>query len=367
MNPRTNTKKFSIGNKMIGGNSPILIQSMSDIKTSKVEENIKLTDSLTNYGLDMMRFSVLDNEDALALKKIKEAVRIPIIADIHFNADLALKAIESGVDKIRINPGNLPIDKVKSIRDAMQERNVALRIGVNSGSLGRYGRATIENTDPFFFAIDDMLKPFMETSFEKIVLSLKATDPQLTMALYERASKTYPYPLHVGLTESGYGVAGAVRTCVALVPLLSKGIGNTIRISLSDNRMQEMIACRTLLGSMGLRNDIPVLITCPTCGRTQCDVSREARTIDQYLLNSVHDDIRVAVMGCPVNGPGEAKDADIGLAGGIGTYLVFKKGKPVCNISGPNAVNDFINMIEELLLERQRQRDNGIDPNAWRN
>lgn len=366
MDSRNKTRSFMIGNKRIGGDAPILIQSMSDIRTSMVDENIALTNKLSKLGLDMMRFSVLDMDDAKALGRIKQGVDVPIIADIHFKADLALASIESGVDKIRINPGNMPNEKVKSIRDAMQERGVALRIGVNSGSLGRYGRATIENTDPFFLAIDDMLEPFKETSFEKIVLSLKATDPRLTIALYERASKIYPYPLHIGLTESGYGVAGAVKSCVAMVPLLSNGIGSTIRISLSDDRVEEMIACRTLLGSLGLRRDIPELVTCPTCGRTQCDVSDEARIIDDHLRNNVHDDIKVAVMGCPVNGPGEAKDADIGLAGGIGTYMVFKKGKPVCNLKGPDSVTTFLGMIDELVAERKAQRENGEDPNSWR-
>lgn len=363
---RNNTLSFKIGNKVIGGEAPILIQSMSDRKTSLVKENVDLTLSLEKLGLDMMRFSVLDLEDAKALKEIKRQIHIPVIADIHFRPDLALASIDSGVDKIRLNPGNMPIEKVKSIRDKMKERGIALRIGVNSGSLGKYGKATLNNLDPFFFALDDMLKVFKEGSFDHIVLSLKATDPMMTIALYERAAKNYPYPLHVGQTESGYGVAGAIRSSIALVPLLMEGIGNTVRISLSDDRKEEMIACRTLLSGLNLRKDIPVLITCPTCGRTQCDVSYEARQIDNYLRENVHDDIDVAVMGCPVNGPGEAKNADIGLAGGKNSYLVFVKGKPLKTLSGPSALNEFLKLLDEEVEKRKKLREEGIDPNAWR-
>lgn len=367
MATRNNTSTFFIGNKKIGGDSPILIQSMSDIRTAEVDKNVELTERLVKLGLDMMRYSVLDERDALALAEIKKRTSVPVIADIHFNANLAMLAIESGVDKIRLNPGNMPAEKIRSIRDAMLDKGIALRIGVNSGSLGKYGKATLDNTDPFFFAIDEMLDIFKEVNFKKIVLSLKATDPTLTIALYKRASRIYPYPLHVGQTESGYSVAGAIRSSVAMVPLLSEGIGNTIRISLSDDRIQEMVACRTMLAALGLRHDIPVLITCPTCGRTQCDVSNEARIIDNYLTYNVHDDIRVAVMGCPVNGPGEAKDADIGLAGGINSYLVFVKGKPVRTLKGSEAVNEFIKMIDETVAERSELRKRGLDPNAWRN
>lgn len=367
MDLRNKTISFNIGNKKIGGENPILIQSMSDIRTSNIEANIKLTNSLTLYGLDMMRYSVLDLADAKALKIIKQNTKVPVIADIHFNAALAMECINSGVDKIRLNPGNMPIEKVKSIRDAMKAKGIALRIGVNSGSLGKYGRATLSNIDPFFFALDDMLEVFKEGSFENIVLSLKATDPRLTVKLYERASQLYPYPLHVGQTESGYGVEGAIRSSIAMVPLLSEGIGNTIRISLSDNRMEEIKACRTLLSGLGLRNDIPTLITCPTCGRTQCDVSNEARIIDDYLLKNVHDNIHVAVMGCPVNGPGEAKNADIGLAGGINSYLVFIKGKPVKTLSGPDSVTEFLKMVDQVIDEREKMRKEGKDPNEWRN
>lgn len=364
---RNKTMSFKIGNKTIGGDAPVLIQSMSDKKTSLVDYNVDLTNSLEKIGLDMMRYSVLDLEDAAALKEIKKRTKVPVVADIHFRPDLALAAIDAGVDKIRLNPGNIPLEKVKSIRDRMKERGIALRIGVNSGSLGRYGKATVDNLDPFFFALDDMLQVFKEGSFDHIVLSLKDTDPEMTIALYEKAARLYPYPLHVGQTESGYGVAGAIRSAIALVPLLHDGIGNTIRISLSDDRKEEMVACRTLLAGMGLRNDVPVLITCPTCGRTQCDVSYEAREIDKYLTYNVHDDIHVAVMGCPVNGPGEAKNADIGLAGGKNTYLVFVKGKPLKTLpAGPTALKEFIALLDKEIAERQKLRDEGKDPNAWR-
>lgn len=366
MDPRNQTLSFLIGRTKIGGDAPVLIQSMSDVKTSEVEKNVEETLRLEKMGLDLMRYSVLDLEDAKALGEIKKRVHVPVIADIHFRADLAMAAIEAGVDKIRLNPGNLPHHKIEEIRDAMKAKGIALRIGVNSGSLGRFGKATLANTDPFFLALDDMLSVFKEGAFDHIVLSLKATDPDLTIALYERAAKLYPYPLHVGQTESGYGVAGAIRSAIALVPLLKEGIGNTIRISLSDDRSEEMVACRTLLSGLQLKEDIPTLITCPTCGRTQCDVSREARLIDKYLTDNVTDDLDVAVMGCPVNGPGEAKNADIGLAGGKNSYLVFIHGKPVKTLAGPDALPAFLKMVDEVVAQRKREREQGIDPNAWK-
>ena len=310
-----NKYQFTIGDVSIGGNNPISIQSMSDIKTENISENIALTNDLAKRGLQLMRFSVLDEKDALALKVIKKNVAVPIISDIHFSPKLAFLSLESGVDKIRINPGNFP--SLSLLRELIREckrRNVAIRIGVNAGSLNAFKGKTKSRADDMLLALDDTLKVFQEEDFTHLVLSLKSSDPDLTEELYLKAYEKYPYPLHVGLTESGLSLNGSIRSTYALTKILQMGIGDTLRISLADERKYEIRACKELLKLTGRRENVPMLIVCPSCGRTLIDLKEFANEV-QDRLDFINKDIKVAVMGCPVNGIGEAKDEYCGIAG----------------------------------------------------
>lgn len=335
---------FNIGNKMIGEGYPCLIQSMSDIKTSNIEDNIALTEFLAKRGLDMMRFSVLDEKDANALKEIKKNTSVPIIADIHYSFDFAIKAIESGVDKIRINPGNMKSrSELLNVIHLAKEKNIAIRIGINSGSIDTND---VEST---LLAMDDTISVFKEEGFDKLVLSLKSSDPVATQKLYEAGYERYPYPLHLGLTESGPLTTGLVRSTVSIYPLLSKGIGDTLRISLSDDRIHEVRACKEILKLSGRRTDIPTLIVCPGCGRTVGDLESLRETVQDYL-DQVNKNITVAVMGCPVNGIGESKNADIGISGtGFkDSYLLFRHGDTIGTFNKTEALNRLFTFINEF-------------------
>lgn len=338
---------FQIGTKTIGDGG-ILIQSMGDRKTTSVDYLVSQTKDLERMGLDMMRFSVLDKDDARALGDIRRNVDIPIIADIHFDTGLALLAIESGADKIRINPGNVNSESgLRKVIALAKEKGIAMRIGLNSGSLNRYKGKGKDPVDDYFLALDATLAIFREMAFDHIVLSLKTSSPERTYALYRRAYEKYPYPLHIGLTESGFGVMGSVKSAIALERLLSEGIGDTIRISLADDRREEVRACKTLLKSLGLRKDLPELVVCPTCGRTLIDLKEISREVARRL-DYVFKPVKVAVMGCPVNGIGEAKDADYGIAGSgkKDVYLLFAKGHPLGTYEKEEALDRLFSFID---------------------
>ncbi len=344
--------QFTIGNLPIGKDVPISIQSMSDIKTEHIEENIALTNELSLCGLQMMRFSVLDEKDALALKEIKRQVDVPIVSDIHFLPKLAFLSLESGVDKIRINPGNFPsLSLLRELIHQCKKRNVAIRIGVNAGSLNAYRGKTNSPVDDMLLSLSDSLKVFKEENFTHLVLSLKTSDPDEIKELYTKAYDLYPYPLHIGLTESGLSLNGAIRTTYALTDLLKKGIGDTIRISLADSRKQEIRACKELLKLTGRRKDVPTLIVCPSCGRTLIDLKEVANRV-QDKLDYVNKDVKVAVMGCPVNGIGEAKDADFGIAGSgkKDVYLYFENGKEI----GLYEKEEAIRLLFESIDKKER-------------
>ncbi len=344
-----NKYQFYIGNLLIGKDAPISIQSMSDIKTERVEDNIRQTNDLTKRGLEMMRFSLLDEADAYALKEIKKNVSVPIVSDIHFSPKLAFLSLESGVDKIRINPGNFPsLSLLRNLIDDCKKRNVAIRIGINAGSLNAYKGKCQDRVEDMLFALSDTLKVFEEENFTHLVLSLKTSDPDLIEELYTKAYERYPYPLHVGLTESGRKLGGAIRSTYALTNILKKGIGDTIRISLADDRKEEIRACKELLKLTRRRDNVPTLIVCPSCGRTLIDL-KEVSEIVEERLDFVNKDIQVAVMGCPVNGIGEAKDADFGIAGSgkKDVYLYFEKGKEIGLFDKEEAINHLFAAIEK--------------------
>lgn len=348
---RTETKQIKVGNIVIGGQNKVVIQSMCNIKTSKIEEVIEQILELEVKGVELIRVSIMDESDALAIKEIKRKIHIPLVADIHFDYRLALLALENGVDKIRINPGNIgDIKKIKKVVDKCKELNVPIRIGVNSGSLD----SSFENSDEKVRAEQlvasakkhvDILESL---GFYNIVLSLKGSNVLETIEAYRLASSLFPYPLHLGITEAGTKEIGLIRSVAGLSPLLEQGIGDTIRISLTDEPKEEVKACKRLLHDLGLYPNYPTLISCPTCGRTQVDLIEVAKIVED-LLETIYSPITVAIMGCVVNGPGEAKHADIGIAGGKDEWLLFKHGKVIEKVSKERILKRLEEEIKSLI------------------
>lgn len=344
---RLETRLVKIGNTSIGHSNNVKIQSMCNIKTSKYEEVIKQILELEKLGCDIIRVSVMDESDALAIKEIKKAIHIPLVADIHFDYRLALKAIENGVDKIRINPGNIgSIENVKKVVDACKEKHIPIRIGVNSGSLDKtiHDYSTHYTANALVESAKKHVKILEDLDFHDIVISLKGSDVLTTIKAYEIASETFPYPLHLGITEAGTKEIGIIRSVSGLSPLLLKGIGDTIRISLSADPKEEVIAAKRMLHDLGLYPNYPTLVACPTCGRTRVNVPGVADKVLK-MLEEINKPITVAVMGCVVNGPGEAKNADIGIAGGNGEWILFKKGQVTATLKNDDEA------IERLKIE----------------
>lgn len=344
---RLETRFVKIGNTSIGHSNNVKIQSMCNIKTSKFKEVIKQILELEKLGCDIIRVSVMDESDALAIKEIKKAIHIPLVADIHFDYRLALKAIENGVDKIRINPGNIGnIENVKKVVDACKEKHIPIRIGVNSGSLDKtiHDYSTHYTANALVESAKKHVKILEDLDFHDIVISLKGSDVLTTIKAYEIASETFPYPLHLGITEAGTKEIGIIRSVSGLSPLLLKGIGDTIRISLSADPKEEVIAAKRMLHDLGLYPNYPTLVACPTCGRTRVNVPGVADKVLK-MLEEINKPITVAVMGCVVNGPGEAKNADIGIAGGNGEWILFKKGRVIATLKNDDEA------IERLKIE----------------
>lgn len=346
---RNDTKKIKVGNIFIGGSNNVLIQSMCNIKTAKYKEVIAQINACEKLGADLMRVSVLDEKDALAIKKIKEGINIPLIADIHFDYKLALLSIDNGVDAIRINPGNIgSIENVKKVVDKCKEKHVPIRIGVNSGSIDKSINDSVNKVSAYELveSAKRMVKILEELDFFDIVISLKGSDVLETIEAYTLASHTFIYPLHVGITEAGPKDIGLVRSVAGLSPILLKGIGDTIRISLSDDPLEEIKACRRLLKDLKIRNDYPTLISCPTCGRTEVDLVPLAKQVLSFLEeNKINKTI--AIMGCIVNGPGEAKRADLGCAGGKDCYVIFKGEKIIKRVDE----KDILSSLKEEILK----------------
>jgi len=350
---RKMTRKIKVGNLYIGGNSSISIQSMTNTKTSDVLKTVEQIKKLEDAGCDIIRVAVPDEESAKALSIIKKQINIPIVADIHFDYKLAIKSIENGADKIRINPGNIgSTDKIKMVVDAAKEKNVPIRIGVNSGSLekeilNKYKGVTAEGI------VESALKNVLileKLGFYDIILSLKTSNVPLTIKSYEIASEKVDYPLHIGITESGTIKTGTIKSSVGIGILLNMGIGDTIRISLTGDPVEEVWVAKQILKSLGLLNDGVELISCPTCGRTKIDLIKVADEVLEKTKN-IKQNIKIAVMGCAVNGPGEAKEADIGIAGGDGEGLIFKKGKVYKKVKEKDLVDELIKEIYTLIKE----------------
>lgn len=326
---RNDTKKINIGGIEIGGGNPIAIQSMCNTKTDDVDSTVKQILELEAAGCDIIRVAVPDMKAADAIKSIKSKIHIPLVADIHFDYKLAIASIENGADKIRINPGNIGgADKVKAVVDVAMERNIPIRVGVNSGSLEKdilekYGKVTAEG---IVESAIDKIHMIEEQGYDNLVVSIKSSDVPMCIKAHELASKRINYPLHVGITESGTVYNGTIKSSVGLGIILNEGIGDTIRVSLTGDPVQEIICAKRILKTLGLINGGVEVVSCPTCGRTQIDLIGLANKVTA-LVENYNLDIKVAVMGCVVNGPGEAKEADLGIAGGIGEGLLIKKGE----------------------------------------
>ena len=323
------TKEVHIGNKVIGGNNPILIQSMTNTKTENVEATVEQINRLEQAGCDIIRCAVPTMEAANALAEIKKQIDIPLVADIHFDYKLAIAAMENGADKIRINPGNIgSADRVKAVIDVAKERNIPIRVGVNSGSLEKdlvekYHGVTAEG---IVESALDKVKLIEDMGYDNLVISIKSSDVMMCVKAHELISKQTDYPLHVGITESGTIISGNIKSSIGLGLILGQGIGDTIRVSLTGDPLEEIKSAKLILKTLGLRKGGIEIVSCPTCGRTQIDLIGLANKVEN-LVTSYPLDIKVAVMGCVVNGPGEAKEADLGVAGGKGEGLIIKHGE----------------------------------------
>lgn len=345
MTLRNETRVVKVGNLYLGGNNPIYVQSMTNTKTKDVEATINQILDLERLGCDIIRVAVLDKEDAYSISKIKAGIHIPLVADIHFDPELAIIAIKQGVDKIRLNPGNISNkEKIIEIVNLCKEYQIPIRIGVNSGSLPKGLELNAENMIKAAKSHIDILE---ELDFHDIVLSIKASNIDLALNAYKLASKTFSYPLHVGITEAGTSFKGLITSAIGLEKILSENIGNTIRVSLTDDPRYEVKAGRQILSELHLKDDVPTITSCPTCGRTQINLIPIAKEIEEYLY-TVNKKIHVAVMGCIVNGPGEAKEADVGIAGGKGEALIFKHGEIIRKINEKDIIKELKKEIDEF-------------------
>lgn len=326
-----NTREVRIGNRVIGGGSPVLIQSMTNTKTEDVQATVAQIKRLTAAGCEIIRCAVPTMEAAKALGEIKRQIEIPLVADIHFDYKLAIAAMENGADKIRINPGNIGSkERIRAVVDVAKERNIPIRVGVNSGSLekelvAKYHGVTAEG---LVESALDKVHLIEENGYDNLVISIKSSDVMMCVHAHELIAKKTDYPLHVGITEAGTITSGNIKSAIGLGLILNQGIGDTIRVSLTGDPLEEIKSAKLILRTLGLRKGGIEVVSCPTCGRTQINLIALANRVEDMVAD-IPLDIKVAVMGCVVNGPGEAREADIGIAGGIGEGLLIKHGEIV--------------------------------------
>lgn len=348
MYTRQNTRKFNIGDVAIGGDAQITVQSMTNTKTADVNATVEQIERLTEAGCEIVRVTVPDMQSAEALKEIKRKIKIPLVADIHFDYRLALESIKNGADKIRLNPGNIGgAERVKAVVKAAKERNIPIRIGVNSGSvelelLEKYGGPT---PAAIVESAERHIKILQDSDFYDIVVSLKTSDVVTTVEAYRLFAEKWDIPLHVGVTEAGTVKAGSIKSAVGIGGILLQGIGNTIRVSLTGDPVEEVLVARQILKSLKLMPVGVNIVSCPTCGRTNVDLPAMTEKIEKSLANCKKN-ITVAVMGCAVNGPGEAREADFGVACGKGDGLLFKKGEIIKKVKEAEIVSELLNMID---------------------
>lgn len=344
------SKKIKVGNVFIGGGSGIAVQSMLNAPAHDIEGNVAQAEALENAGCEIIRIAVPDTESVKTLYAIKQKVKIPVVADIHFDYKLALASVDAGADKIRINPGNIGADEnVKAVAEKCIGAGVPIRIGVNSGSvekeiLARFGGPTPEAMAESAMYHVSLLEKY---DFTDIVISIKSSNVINMIKAYETVAERCDYPLHLGVTEAGTARMGIIKSAVGIGSLLTRGIGDTIRVSLTDDPVNEVYAGFDILKAIGMGKPSPKLVSCPTCGRTKIDLISLANEVESRL-RSINKDITVAVMGCVVNGPGEAKEADIGIAGGDGCGLIFKKGEIIKKVDESEIVDELMRQIELL-------------------
>lgn len=350
---RRKTIQFNIGSVPIGGNAPIVVQSMTNTKTSDVAGTLSQISALAAAGCDIVRCAVPDMVAADGLKQICEKSVLPVVADIHFDYHLALAALDAGVDGLRLNPGNIEdSDKVKTVVAKAKERNVPIRIGVNGGSLpkdllAKYGHPVAEALVEAAWRHIHILE---NLHYDKIKISLKAHDVPLTIAAYRLMAEQCQYPLHIGITEAGTVNSGIIKSAVGIGTLLAEGIGDTIRVSLTGDPVNEVKVGREILKALGLRDYGPTLISCPTCGRTRINLEKLALAVEEHL-KGITKPISVAVMGCVVNGPGEAREADVGIAGGIGEGLLFRKGEIIKKVPEDRLLTELFAEIDKIIRD----------------
>lgn len=354
---RTETRPVKVGDLVIGGNNEVVVQSMTTTKTEDVEATVQQILRLEEAGCQIVRVACPNMKAANAIPEIKKRIHIPLVVDIHFDYRLALKAIEGGADKIRINPGNIGTqEKVEAVVKAAKEKNIPIRIGVNAGSLEKrilekYGYPT---ADGMVESALHHIKILEDLDFYDIIVSMKASDINLAIEAYEKAAESFSYPLHLGITESGTQFAGTIKSAAGLGVLLNKGIGNTIRISLSADPTEEVKVARELLKSFGLASNAATLISCPTCGRIEIDLIKIANEVEEYI-SKIQAPIKVAVLGCAVNGPGEAREADIGIAGAKGEGLLFRHGEIIRKVPEETMVEELKKEIDAIAEEKAKQ------------
>ena len=347
---RRKSRKIKLGNTTLGGDSPVLVQSMLNVPSTNIDGSVAQAKALAAAGCQVIRFAIPDEAALDLIEPIKNAVDVPLVADIHFNYRLALGAAQRGIDKIRINPGNIGSDdRVKAVADICREKQIPIRIGVNSGSLekhilAKYGAPTPEAMVESAMYHAALLEKF---DFNDIVISIKSSNVPTMIAAYEMAAQRCDYPLHLGVTEAGTERMGIIKSAAGIGSLLCHGIGDTIRVSLTDDPVKEVFAAMDILKAIGLKNDSPYLIACPTWGRTRIDLVGLAKQVEEKLRD-VHKPIKVAVMGCVVNGPGEAREADIGIAGGDGEGLLFKKGQILRKVPEDQLLTELMKEIDKL-------------------
>lgn len=353
---RTETRPIYVGNVQIGGQNRCILQSMTNIPAKDIERSVEQINELEENGCEIIRIAVLDEEDARAIPALKERIHLPLVADIHFNYRLALIALEGGVDAIRINPGNIGSkEHTEAVVKMCKEKHVPIRIGINGGSLEKqfleqYGLSV----EAMIASADRHVKILEDLDFHDICLSFKSSNVQLTIDTYKLASEHYPYPLHLGVTEAGGFTESAVKSSAALGALLNEGIGDTIRVSVSAPPKEELIIGKQLLKCFGLIENVPDLIACPTCGRIQYDMLPLVKKMEQYL-STIHEDITVAIMGCPVNGIQEAGRADIGIAGSYDSGILFKHGKILRTVPQAEIYDALVEEIQKFIAEKHKK------------
>lgn len=347
---RRKSRKVKVGNVYVGGDAPITVQSMTTTRTKNIEDTLNQIEELYNAGCDIIRCAVLDMEDAESLSEITRRSPIPVVADIHFDYRLALKAIENGISALRINPGNIgSIDRIKIVKEACSKKQIPIRIGVNSGSLEKdilekYGMPTAEGL------VESALrhvKILEDLDFHDIIISIKSSNVKMMLNCYRLIAEKCDYPLHLGVTEAGTVQKGTIKSSIGIGALLSEGIGDTIRVSLTSDPVNEIKVGTEILKALGLKKRGIEFISCPTCGRTQINLIKIAEEVERRL-ETCKKDIKVAVMGCVVNGPGEARECDLGIAGGIGEGIIFKKGEIIKKVKEEELIDALMEEVEKL-------------------